>query len=434
MDDEDNLDQGQDFVLDSAEDIPTGLGVASLSNEDLNLLPSTYTGPLTSAELASKIRSSDTGYAANKKALQDQLAAARNVLLNQPTKQSKADWLLGVGSTLLAPGPVGRAGTIGESMANLGKYVTGVSEREKQAELAKQQQLAQFDLSAAQAQVTQDEARRKGLQDLYYRLQNIEAMNARAQAQREQAAKDAEANRANRIEAARIRASSSGTGTRDAYGFGEIVSTAANEAASSLVNLQTLPASVTSGLAGGRETKSVFTAPVDALINSYITKDEEQTYNVEATNLARYIAQVQKGGRVVGASETAETQKGLLIKAGDSQFTRLTKMANGRQKLERAIEVRLASPRTPEGLKEIYRKNLEDIRTAVPFTVADVNAMARAKDKKKTFAQMYPEIGLGGEGSPKPAEAGKKVMLGNREIYHKDDKWYFKDDNTEVPK
>lgn len=430
MEDEDNL------VLDQPETVQTGLGAAELSNEDMSLLPSGYTGALTSKELAEKIRAADVGYEASKKTLQDQLLAARNVLLNQPTKQSKADWLLGVGSTLLAPGPVGRAGTIGESMSALGKYVSGVSEREKQAEQAKQQQLAQFDLTAAQAQASEDAARRKSLQELYYRLQNVEAANARAAALQASREKEGAADRANRLEAARISASGkSNPATRDAYGFGEIISTAANEAAAVLGNIQNLPVSVTTGLAGGRKTQSLFTAPIDALVNTTVNNEDVQRYNTQIAKLSYYIAQVQKGGRVVTKNDVEQLQEALTLRAGDKQLTRLTKMAEARQALERAFEVRLASPRTPDPLKDIYRQNLEAIQKAVPFTVNDINKMASAKDKKKTFSQWYQEIGLGGkpaEGSA-AAPTGKKVMIGDREIYHKGDKWFFKDDNTEVP-
>ena len=432
---EDNEDQyateEQGLVLDSPETITTGLGAAELSNEDLDLLPSTYTGALTTKELAEKLRSADLGYAANKKVLQDQLKAARNVLLSQPTKQSKADWLLGVGSTLLAPGPVGRAGTLGESMSALGKYVSGQSERERLAEQQKQQQLAQFDLSATQAQVAQDEARRKGLQDLYYRMQNTEAANARAAALQESREKEGRENRANRLEAARIGAAN--PATRDAYGFGEIISTAANEAAAVLGNIQNLPLAVDTGIAGGRKTQSLFTAPIDALVNTTVNNQDVQRYNTQIAKLSYYIAQVQKGGRVVTRSDVDQLQEALTLRVGDKQLTRLTKMAEARQALERAFEVRIASPRTPEQLKDIYRQNLATIQQAVPFTVNDINKMASAKDKKKTFKQWYEEIGFGGKSSEKPTAApGQKVMIGDREIYHKGGKWFFKDDNTEV--
>lgn len=422
-------------VFDEGVDVPTGYGLSELSNEDISLLPSGYTGALTSKEIGEQLRAADVGYAASKKALQDQLTAARNVLLSQPTKQSKADWLLGIGSQLLAPGPVGRAGTLGESLANVGRYVSGVSEREQQAERAKQQQIAQFDLSATQAQAAEDAARRKALQELYYRMQNVEGLNARAEAQRKFMADENQKNRDARLEAARIAAAGRGNAAqRDAYGFGEIISTAANEAAAVLENIQNLPVNVDTGIAGGRKTQSLFTAPIDALVNVTVNDADIQRYNTQIAKLSYYIAQVQKGGRVVSRSDVEQLQEALTLRAGDKQLTRLTKMAEARQALERAFEVRIKSRRTTEELKDIYRENLKTIQKAVPFTVNDINKMASAKDKKKTFKDWYKEIGLGAKPTEggSDAAAGKKVMIGDREIYAKGGKWYFKDDNTEV--
>lgn len=192
---------------------------------------------------------------------------------------------------------------------------------------------------------------------------------------------------------ARIRAAATGT-SRDAYGFGDIVATASNEAAASLQNLVMMPANVSTGIFQGKELNSLFGAPVNVLANT-LTSESVQRYNTEVNNLGKFIAQVQKGGRVVTNEDIQQTSSAFKIKEGDKGLTALTKLAQARQALERAIDVRLQSPRTPDSLKEVYRQNKITIKNAVPFTVADINKIATQKDKKQTFSQSFQKMGLG---------------------------------------
>lgn len=113
---------------------------------------SVKTGELSPLEVADMLRRSRVTSSEAAADLKTKIERARNAILSQPTKQSKADWLLGVGSTLLAPGPVGRAGTLGESIGALGKYVSDVTDQERKAKALQAQQLANFDLNVARTQ------------------------------------------------------------------------------------------------------------------------------------------------------------------------------------------------------------------------------------------------------------------------------------------
>lgn len=183
---------------------------------------------------------------------------------------------------------------------------------------------------------------------------------------------------------AKIKATS---GTKsDRYGFGDILATASNEAAASMRNIMSLPVESTSGIFGGKQTNSLFTAPVDAFANK-ITNESTQRYNTEASKLSYNLAQLMKGGRQVGVGETAVMDNVIKIKEGDSIETAATKLAEARQMAERAIEVRIKSPNTPPELKEIYKENLETIKSVIPFTVDDINNFVKEKDGSTTFAE-----------------------------------------------
>jgi hypothetical protein len=179
-------------------------------------------------------------------------------------------------------------------------------------------------------------------------------------------------------------------GARDAYGFGEIVAGASNEAAKTLTNIMGLPAESTSGLFGGRQTTSLFTAPIDAFANQ-LTPESAQRYQAEMNKLAYYIAQMQKGGRVVGATEVGVINKSLEIRKNDTIETVATRLAQARQMAEKIIEIKVASLNTPEPLKEIYKENLKDIQQSVPFTVEDINKFVQRKTGAPTFGQSFKE-------------------------------------------
>jgi hypothetical protein len=179
-------------------------------------------------------------------------------------------------------------------------------------------------------------------------------------------------------------------GARDAYGFGEIVAGASNEAAKTLSNIMGLPAQSTSGLFGGRQTKSLFTAPIDAFVNK-LTPESAQRYQAEMNKLAYYIAQMQKGGRVVGATEVGVINKSLEIRENDTIETVATRLAQARQMAEKIIEIKVASLSTPEPLKEIYKENLKDIQQSVPFTVEDINKFVQRKTGAATFGESFKE-------------------------------------------
>jgi len=179
-------------------------------------------------------------------------------------------------------------------------------------------------------------------------------------------------------------------GAKDAYGFGEIVAGASNEAAKTLTNIMGLPAQSTSGLFGGRQTTSLFTAPIDAFANK-LTPESAQRYQAEMNKLAYYIAQMQKGGRVVGATEVGVINKSLEIRENDTIETVATRLAQARQMAEKIIEIKIASQNTPEPLKEIYKQNLKDIQDSVPFTVESINKFVQRKTGAPTFGESFKE-------------------------------------------
>lgn len=179
----------------------------------------------------------------------------------------------------------------------------------------------------------------------------------------------------------------------DRYGFGNIIATNLNEAVGSISNIVNLPESSTTGFFQGRNTSGLLFAPLGAMTNQLTTEDV-QRYNTEIGNFGKFASRVVSGGRVVPVTVQKDFEDQYKVREGDSPLTVLTRLAQMRQTLERASEVYISSSTTDEGLKDIYRRGLDDIRRSIPFTVNDINNFANDRDKKKTFADMFKEYGL----------------------------------------
>jgi hypothetical protein len=199
----------------------------------------------------------------------------------------------------------------------------------------------------------------------------------------------------------------------DRYGFGDIVAGASNEAAAAIRNLMGLPFESTSGYFGNKQTNSLFTAPLDAFANT-LTTESVQRYNTQSGKLGYNLAQLMSGGRAVRVSDVDQMNKILQIREGDTLETAASRIAEARQLAERTIEVRTKSPNTPEGLKEVFRENLQTIKETVPFTVDDINKFVANRDKSITFAQALSKRYPTSESASTPANAGPSAPPSSR--------------------
>jgi hypothetical protein len=162
-----------------------------------------------------------------------------------------------------------------------------------------------------------------------------------------------------------------------------------------------MPFKVNSGPFQGENSKGLFSAPLGVLANT-IAPEDVQRYNTEIANFGKFASRIISGGRVVPAGTQQQFDEQYKIKQGDKPLTVLTKIAQMRQTLERASEVYLADPNTASDMKKLYQKGLEDIRSAIPFTVNDVNKFANERNNKVTFEQRFPTYGFGSTQTTQP--------------------------------
>jgi hypothetical protein len=197
----------------------------------------------------------------------------------------------------------------------------------------------------------------------------------------------------------------------DRYGFGDIIATNLNEAVGTISNIVNLPFDVTTGIFQGRNTTGLLTAPLGAITNA-LTSEDVQRYNKEIKNFGKFASRVVSGGRVVPASVQKDFEDQFLIREGDSPLTVLTSIAQMRQTIERAAQVKIKSSSTDPGLKQLYVDGLDVVRNSIPFTINDVNRFANERDKNKTLVDMFKEYGF--QKSTPPKTTDKSVVDNER--------------------
>jgi hypothetical protein len=178
--------------------------------------------------------------------------------------------------------------------------------------------------------------------------------------------------------------------------FAERVITSANEAGMALENVVKLPVGASTGVlgVGSSPGHNILAAPIDALRNK-VSSQDVQDYNVMIAGVRRNLATIETTGLVPSGAFT-EGFAAVELREGDTELTKMRKLAESRQIVDAGLEVQLADPAIPPDMKAVIQKTLDRIHTAIPFTHADVTAYENAsrKNKKLTLNDFMEQKGL----------------------------------------
>lgn len=157
------------------------------------------------------------------------------------------------------------------------------------------------------------------------------------------------------------------------------VGLAAGQATRDLDNIAKMPLSTSSGVFGGRtQGHGLLDAGREVFANK-VTGQEAQLYNTRATGFQRNLAAIEAAGLMPNGTLTKQMDS-IIWKEGDTEFTKLDKLAQIRQIVDAGLEHILANPRVSESEK----KKMEEYRTgmakSVPYTHADLDEWAAALD------------------------------------------------------
>lgn len=209
--------------------------------------------------------------------------------------------------------------------------------------------------------------------------------------------------------------------------FTQRVIQSANQASKDLHNVVQLPMTASTGVFGGRKQgPGLFDATKEVLANK-MTSQEVQSYNVMSTGFQRSLAAIESAGLAPPGSLTHQMDA-VLFKEGDSNLTKLHKLAQTRQIVESGMETVAENPRVSEMEKKHAKSIVDSLREAVPFTHEDLIKLQAAQEinPKATLKDVVGK--LGGKAAPAPVNAkGWKLMTdakGNKAYVSPDGKQF----------
>lgn len=172
------------------------------------------------------------------------------------------------------------------------------------------------------------------------------------------------------------------------------VATAATEAAQAAQNIMELPSSSTSGIFAGRgQSHGLLAAAKESLTNA-LTSQDVQSYNTIVPGVARSLATIEASGLAPPGSFT-NSMDAMTLKEGDTEETKMRKMAELRQIVEKGMEPNLADPKIPEVQKDQIRSVVAQIQAAIPFTHHDITMLKKSDTPGQTMADLVASKGLG---------------------------------------
>jgi hypothetical protein len=171
----------------------------------------------------------------------------------------------------------------------------------------------------------------------------------------------------------------------------------AKQATNEIGNLVHLPLESSTGWFGGRgQGPSLFAATKEVLANT-VTSQEVQDFNVSMIGMSRSLATLESGGMQTNEALVKKFE-GLALKEGDTNWTKMRKLATMRQDAQASIETLLTSPLMGKKQKEFAEALIKDLASAVPWTPNDVTRLQRDKNKNATLGDYAKSAGLGTPG------------------------------------
>jgi hypothetical protein len=185
-------------------------------------------------------------------------------------------------------------------------------------------------------------------------------------------------------------------GSREGVQFQRVVN-AGNSATTALKNIAELPSTTSSGWFGPRQPgHSLMGAAKESLANT-LTSQDVQSYNTMVTGVARNLSTLETSGLAPSGSFT-DSMNSTILKEGDTEITKLRKMAEIRQIIETNLEPSLHNPRLPKEMQEYVRTILNNVRDTVPFSHHDITQLNSSKSGQ-TLQDVVTARGLNGKSS-----------------------------------
>ena len=169
--------------------------------------------------------------------------------------------------------------------------------------------------------------------------------------------------------------------------------TSALDAVSDIENMAGLPVTSTTGIFGmghAVSSPSLWEAPKNALLNK-MTPQEDQDLQVSIKGIGRALAGLATGGVYVNQSIVKQFDM-LAAQPGDSQATKLRKLATMRQNADNGVDALLSNPRIGQEQRDQLIGIKERLATAVPYLPKEVTKYEKEGKDDETFTDFAARV------------------------------------------
>jgi hypothetical protein len=196
-------------------------------------------------------------------------------------------------------------------------------------------------------------------------------------------------------------ADKSGLDSRSGLMFQRVLSSA-NEATTSLKNIMELPAGASTGVLGvGSSPGHSVMDSIKGNLTNRLASQDVQDYNSMIAGVSRNLSTIESAGLAPNGTLT-HSMESVTLRDGDTELTKLRKMAEARQIIEKGIETNLDNPKLPQQQRDAVNKIISDVQTAIPFTHHDITQLQQAQKSNPTTTMndLVKQKGLSGGHPP----------------------------------
>ncbi len=197
-------------------------------------------------------------------------------------------------------------------------------------------------------------------------------------------------------------------GAREAVFTNRVLAGAA-QATAAMQNVMRMPVGASTGTLGigASPGHNIFESVKGMLVNK-VAPEEVQQYSVALAGLSRNLASIETQGlsppgSFIGSLDT------LQLREGDSQLTKLVKLAEVRQTVEAGLDPLLNSPRVPPQTKQYAQALVAKLQQTIPFTWEDVQAL-NAAPEGQTLGALLKQKAAAGVPDAAPAAGGAVIQ------------------------
>ena len=200
-------------------------------------------------------------------------------------------------------------------------------------------------------------------------------------------------------------ATSAGMDSRSSVMFNRVAASA-NEAVQALKNIAELPVSTSTGWFGSAQPGHSLMDSVKGVLAQKVTSQEAQDYKTMIAGVSRSLSTIETAGLAPNGSIT-HSMDSITLNEGDSQLTKLRKLAETRQIIEKGIEPNLSNPKLAPAQRELITRIITEVQQAIPFTQHDITQLQQSKNPNATLLDFARKTGLPTSSASPQQEQGR---------------------------